>query len=282
MRIAITGANGFIGSQLVNYFITNGYEVLLLQRNQPAKMLAGATYAHYDLNDPTVLPALENVDALIHTAYMPYTTTNGANEKNVQGTLALYNLCLAKQIYFVFLSSMSAHENALSVYGKHKYELQNTLDTHKCLILRLGLVIGQQGLFSRLNQSLRKSPFVFLAGGGQQPIQPVYIDDVVKVIVESLSIKRTGIYTLAEARVYTMRELFMAIAKKAGKKPVFIDVPYWVVATGINFIELLHLPFPVSKENLLGLKQLQSFDTRSDLEKLSIRPVSLKEALQRL
>ena len=282
MRIAITGANGFIGSRLVDYFLALGHEVLLLQRVQPKLIPAGASYAAYDLNNPEDLPSLKNIDALIHTAYMPFSSTNGATEKNLKGTLALYNLCIEQKIYFVFLSSMSAHQNALSEYGKHKFELQQQLDRSKCLILRLGLVIGPQGLFSRLSKSLGKSPFMFLAGGGLQPIQPVYIDDVARVIAESVSIKRTGIYTLAEARVYTIRDLFLAIAEKAGKRPIFIDVPYWIIGAGIGMVELLHLPFPVSKENLLGLKQLKSSSTQADLDKLGINPLSLHEALKRI
>lgn len=280
MRIAITGANGFIGGRLADYFLALGHEVLLLQRMQPEHIPAGASYAAYDLNTPQDLPSLKNVDALIHTAYMPFSSSNGATEKNLKGTLALYNLCIDQKIYFVFLSSMSAHQNALSEYGKHKFVLQQRLDHSKCLILRLGLVIGSKGLFSRLSKSLSKSPFMFLAGGGLQPIQPVYIDDVVEVIAESLSIKRTGIYTLAEARVYTMKELFLAIAEKAGKKPIFIDVPYWIIGAGISMVELLHLHFPVSKENLLGLKQLEPSTTQADLDKLGVNPVSLREALR--
>ena len=79
-----------------------------------------------------------------------------------------------------------------------------------------------------------------------------------------------------------MKEFSAAVAEKAGKKPLFISIPYWMVGMGIGAIELLHLPFPVSKENLLGLKQLQSEDTGEDLSKLGITLLDLKESLAKL
>ncbi len=282
MRIAITGSNGFIGNELARHFLSNGYEVLLLQRKAPESLLLGATCQAYDINTPDVLPNLTDVDALVHTAYMPFNGNNNSTEKNIKATLALYNLCLSQGVHFVFLSSMSAHANALSQYGKHKFELENQLNSDKCLILKLGLVIGEQGLFNRIYNSFKKMPFAVLVGGGTQPVQTIYIGDVVKVIANCIAQKRIGTYTLASGKVYTMAELFIAIAAKAGKTPIFISVPYWLVSCGIKTIELVHLPLSVSSENLLGLKQLQAFDTSDDLRKLGITPLDLQQSLNLL
>lgn len=282
MRIAITGSNGFIGHELVSCFLAKGNEVLLLQRKRPGQLLPGTFFQEYDLNKPGTLSGLEGVDVVIHAAYMPFNATDNASEKNIKGTLALYHLCLTRGIQFVFLSSISAHAHALSQYGKHKYELEQQLDNRKCLILKLGLVIGKDGLFNRIYQSFKKMPFAVLIEGGSQPVQTVYIGDVMKVIADSIVAKRTGIYTIASPEVYTMKELLTAIANKAGRKPLFISVPYWMVSSGIDIIELLHLPFPVSNENLLGLKQLQATDTGADLNKLGLSLLDLKSSIDLL
>jgi hypothetical protein len=79
-----------------------------------------------------------------------------------------------------------------------------------------------------------------------------------------------------------MKELFSVIAAKAGKHLWFISIPYWLVGLGIKAIELLHLPFPVSSENLNGLRQLQSYDNTSDLQALGIVPLELKETIDLL
>jgi len=282
MRIAITGSNGFIGSELVAYLLSAGHEVLLLQRKKPAVLPTGAFYQPYDMNWPERMLDLTGVDALVHTAYMPFTTTNNAESVNVHTTLRLSNQCSANGVHFIFLSSMSAHEDALSEYGKYKFKLEKRLDTSKCLILRLGLVIGNEGLFSRIYNSFKKTALAVLIAGGKQPVQPIYIGDVVRVIAKCIAEKRKGKFTVAVNHAYTMKELSAAIAAKAGKKPLFISVPYWMANLGIGLIELLHLPFPVSKENLLGLQQLRAEDTSADLDKLGINLLDLKASLDKL
>jgi len=104
----------------------------------------------------------------------------------------------------------------------------------------------------------------------------------VRVIDRCIAEKLTGKFTLAVNRVYTMKELSATIAAKAGKKPLFISVPYWLVSLGIWFVELLHLPFPVSNENLLGLEQLRSEDTGDDLRKLSVELLDLDASIKQL
>jgi len=185
-------------------------------------------------------------------------------------------------VLFVFLSSMSAHENALSDYGKHKFEIEQKLEKEQCLILKLGLVLGKQGLFSRIQSSIQKTGLAVLIGGGKQPVQVIYIGDLLLCLDTCITEKRTGSYCLAYPEIYTMKDLFKEIADKIKRKVYFISIPYALVSMGISAIGLLHLPFPVSHENLLGLKQLRAFDTSKDLKILGLSLMSLKQALKQL
>lgn len=271
MRIAITGSNGFIGNELTNHLLRQGHEVFLMQRQPPTSLLPNSHYIPYDLNQAPLLPEIPHLDAVVHTAYIPFSKTNSSTQKNVEGTLALYNYCRINGIHFTFLSSLSAHEDALSEYGKHKFNLENKLDSASCLILKLGMVTGERGLYSRIKTSLKKSPILFLIGGGQQPVQPVTVEVVVLVITNSILIKRTGIFFLASPKISTLKEMMYNIATSSGKKPLFIPIPYWLAQFGICLVETLRLPFPVSNENLLGLKQLRAFDTQKDWELLVMK-----------
>lgn len=282
MRIAITGANGFVGNELVHYFLAEGNEVWLLQRKKPQMPYARAVYKPYHLDDTSTIPDLTGVDVLIHTAYIAYEGDKQSTVANIKGTIALYEVCQAKGIYFIFLSSLSAHKGAISQYGKHKFELEKKLDKRHCLILKLGLVIGNRGLFNRIKQSVMRTRLALMIGGGNQPVQTIFISDVARVIDKCIHTQRTGIFNVATPRVYSMKDLFSTVAKKAGKTLIFIPIPYFIAETGIRLIELLHLPFPVSSENLLGLKQLRPFSTQPDLEELDIELTDLEESVSRL
>lgn len=271
MRIGITGSNGFIGSALTNYFLSVGHEVFLLQRKKPDVLRPKTVYCHFDLNEQNdVEEYVSGLHVLIHTAFIPELNGNHSSQKNIERTLALSNACLKHQVYFVFLSSLSAHEEALSAYGKHKFELENKLEKSASLILKLGLVTGTEGLYSRIKSIAAQSKFILLVGGGNQPEQTVAVEDVVKVIASCIHQKLTGIYFLASPEVVTLKEIFADLASQAGTKPVFIPVPFFIAEIGIGLLQLLQISSPVSKENLLGLKRMRAFDTKADWEKFGL------------
>lgn len=270
MRVGITGSNGFIGSELVKHFVLQENEVVLYQRRKPETIQANTSFVHFDLNDVTTVPDVSKLDVLIHTAFMPFEKGNNSSKKNVEKTFALSEACIKHNVQFVFFSTLSAHETALSEYGRHKYELEKKLDSSKVLILKLGLVIGEEGLYSRIKNIVTKSKIIPMIGGGNQPEQIVLISDVIKTIALCIEKKTTGIYCLASHRTYTLKEIFSHAAKQSGRTPLFIPVPYFVADIAISLVELLHLPFPVSKENLLGLKRMVPFETKEDLMKLGV------------
>jgi len=73
MRIFLTGATGFIGSQIIPQLLEGGHQVLGLTRSDAgAKQLAtaGAEVHRGDLEDPTTLRrGAEKADAVIHCAF---------------------------------------------------------------------------------------------------------------------------------------------------------------------------------------------------------------------
>jgi nucleoside-diphosphate-sugar epimerase len=70
MKVALTGATGFVGSHILTELREHGYEVTALVRKDPEVVAAhGATPAVVDLYDrPTVVRLLSDAEAAIHTA----------------------------------------------------------------------------------------------------------------------------------------------------------------------------------------------------------------------
>src|SRR5258705_7138122 len=72
MRVALTGATGFVGSHVLAELLEHGHEVTALVRDQPRANTVeghGAAPAVVDIYDrPAVVSLLRDVDAAIHTA----------------------------------------------------------------------------------------------------------------------------------------------------------------------------------------------------------------------
>jgi NADH dehydrogenase len=280
MKIAITGSTGFIGSELVSYFMAQGHEVIKLQR----RSITAPDERFFDVRSPHSIPDLRGIDALIHTAFLKYDSRKNpdSSDINISMALALEQACRDAGCAFVFLSTMSAHVDAISHYGKHKYEIEQRLDRSYSLILRLGLVIGRQGLFDTIRTAIAKSSFIPLVGSGSQPIQTIAMTDICRIIETALNKKMKGLYSVGSEKVYTLRELYIAIAERLHKKPTFIAIPYMAVDIALSAIAVLRIPFNVSKENLLGLKQLRAFDTSEDIKKIGVPVMDMTQALDKL
>jgi dihydroflavonol-4-reductase len=70
-RVLITGANGFIGSNLCRYFLDHSYEVAaLVRRSSDLHFLEGlaVTLAYADLAKPGIVDLPTGIDYVIHAA----------------------------------------------------------------------------------------------------------------------------------------------------------------------------------------------------------------------
>lgn len=122
MKIAITGATGFVGTHLLDAALGQGHSVqALTRRPQPARdrveWIAG------DLQDRSALERLvDGADAVIHVAgTINAPNAAGFDKGNVQGTLAMLAAATAGGVRrFVHVSSLAAREPKLSLYGGSK------------------------------------------------------------------------------------------------------------------------------------------------------------------
>jgi nucleoside-diphosphate-sugar epimerase len=138
--VAITGANGYVGSALRAAFSAAGYRVVALQRSAPA---AGAAGAHmpYSLEGGLTTRLADNVVAVVHCAYDLRARDRAEIERiNLRGTEKL--ILGVGGIPIVLISSMSAYPGTQQLYGRTKLACEDLVAGHGGTSLRLGLVYG--------------------------------------------------------------------------------------------------------------------------------------------
>lgn len=77
MKIFLTGANGFLGKQVVEDLVNNGHEVVLFSRRQPDQKWTSFEWIQGDCNDlPTCITAMQGrgIDGIMHVAAIPSPT----------------------------------------------------------------------------------------------------------------------------------------------------------------------------------------------------------------
>jgi uncharacterized protein YbjT (DUF2867 family) len=122
LTIAITGATGFVGQAVLDRAAAQGVEIRALVR-KPQALRAGVEWVAGDLDDTAALTRLvERAEAVIHIAGVVNAPDEaGFTAGNVAGTLNVVTAAmLAGTPRFVHVSSLSAREPQLSVYGASK------------------------------------------------------------------------------------------------------------------------------------------------------------------
>ena len=123
MKLALTGATGFVGSHVLDLALEQGHGVRALTRREQAPR-AGVEWVRGDLDDREALARLvEGTDAVIHIAGVVGATSADAFERgNVAGTRHMVEASKQAAIpRFVHVSSLAAREPELSLYCGSKF-----------------------------------------------------------------------------------------------------------------------------------------------------------------
>lgn len=120
--IAVTGATGFVGQSLLDRAGEAGIDVRALTR-KPQEKRKGVTWISGDLGDQKALNRMcQGAEAVIHIAGVVNAhDPAGFEEGNVAGTLNVIEAARKAGVgRLIFVSSLSAREPGLSVYGQSK------------------------------------------------------------------------------------------------------------------------------------------------------------------
>jgi nucleoside-diphosphate-sugar epimerase len=257
--VAITGANGYLGTVFATAFESSGFSVRKLVR-EPSR--SGSDRA-FVLGVPIEQEALAGVDVLIHCAYdLTWTTRRDIWETNVFGSNALFDLAVSSGVRrTIAVSSMSAYSGTRQVYGRAKLEVETAALSRGMVVVRPGLVYGPGG--GGMAGTLRRlTALPLLPDFGDAAHQfTVHEDDLASAVIalaltDSLATQPVGIAHADPVQFRTLLSEFAAGNNNAGNKDLdlrFLPTPSMAVYAALRIAEFLHLSLPVRADSLLGL-----------------------------
>jgi nucleoside-diphosphate-sugar epimerase len=219
----------------------------------------------------------------VHAAYVKHDNKHpDALNVNVEGAKRLLKASRQYKLQRnVFISSMSAHVGAESVYGKQKLAIEKLFTGSDCTIIRSGLIMGDGGIVKQMTGFMKSKHAAPLIGGGKQPLQVIAVYDLIRVIKVILTKNISGTFTIATPEVYTYKTFYKALTKQLGTVVVFIPVPLGILMGITKLTTVLHLPMAINEDNVLGLKNLRSAKTAADLQTLGIELDNLDQILSK-
>src|SRR5437667_4038214 len=250
MRVAVTGANGFVGRHVVARLLLGGHNVRPLISERPGAEeelpdSGGRTLEvrRADVRKPESLRgAFDGCDAVVHTVAIPTERKQRFAEVNVAGVAHVVAEARRAGVRrIVHMSALGGDPASPYPYLRSKGEGQALVTGSGIpyVVLRPSLLFGEgDDFFPRLAFSLM-FPVVPVPGNGKSRFQPVHVDDIAQALVAALERPLTaGVHEIRGAEPVTYDELLAETMRGTGKhRPTF------------------HLPVPLMKPPalLMGL-----------------------------
>jgi nucleoside-diphosphate-sugar epimerase len=229
VKVAVTGASGFIGRHVVADLETRGAEVAIVRR---------------PFERDTLTTSLRGARAVVHLAGV--VSTMRARDyftANVDGTRAVADAARAAGVRMVHISSLAAGgpapasaprseddaPNPITPYGQSKLESERVLagmSGLRWIALRPGVVYGprDRALYPLFQMAARG--FLPLVGRTDAAYTLIHVSDVVRAIAAAIEsdVERDAIF-VGHAKPATTRELVDGVQLALGTNAWIIRVP---------------------------------------------------------
>ena len=290
MNLLITGANGFLGVNIKDYFDHNYVKSTLDLKN-----------ADYNSNLSIQVPIFKNsFDVVLHAAGKAHSVPKTEGDKqaffdvNLQGTI---NLCAGLEKSglpksFVFVSTVAVYgleegENIteeLPLLGNTPYALSKIqaeqflvewCSEHNVIltILRPSLIAGPNppGNLGAMIQGIKTGKYLNI-GGGKARKSVLMVQDIANLL--PLVALKGGVYNICDSNHPSFRELEGIICKQLNK-PEVISIPLFLAKIIAKIGDALGSRAPINSDKLLKITKSLTFNNEKAKRELGWQPLDV-------
>ena len=263
MKVAITGATGFVGSCLVEKLHALGMKVLVLTRNsnRAQRLFPNATYPNLEITayTPTITGSwqneIANCEAIVNLAGAGISEGRWTTERK-QEILNSRKLTTQKIVEAIANNEKKpqvlVNASAVGYYGTSETGTFDENSPHgndflakvcqeweteankvvnsgvRLVILRFGIVLGMGGALGKMI-----TPFKLFTGGpigsGEQWFSWIHMNDIVNLIVQALTkSEMSGVYNATAPHPVRMAELSTTMGEVMNR-PSWLPVPAFAI-----------------------------------------------------
>ena len=299
-NVTIFGGTGFLGRYIVNRLSKLGYIINIVTRtpNEAIYLKTSGNVGQVKLTEGS-FSNLNNFTSLFKTSDIIINCVGILNEEGDQTFKKLHSdipeklAILAKKSgvkKFIHISSIGANPKSDSKYSKSKgiAEVKILKAFPEAIIFRPSIVFGSEDQFFNLFSQISCISPILPIVGGKTKFQPVYVDDIAKMVVGVLQIeapntkKNNRIYELGGPEIISFRSLMVKMLSVIYRKKLIINLPFWLAKAMCPLILILNkltfkkIPLLITEDSVKQLKydNIVSEEYMS-FEDLDIKPKSL-------
>ncbi len=278
--ILVLGGTGHTGERLCRRLVRNDVKVRVLTRTPDsavAESLAadGCEIMEGDTTRRWLLwGALEDCEALVSCSHIRHA------EPIVQ---ACYRcgvervICMSSTRRFSRVESGSVNE----VLGGEATIMDTSLDW---TVVRPAMIFGgcRDGNLTRVVEWIRKHRWIPVIGTGRALLQPVFVEDVVSVLMECLrrSTARRKAYTIAGPEPMSWRQMISTIADEMNLAVRTVPIPASLALAGTKLFRPLATWKGITRNTILRTQEDKAYDISEAIHDLHFEPRHFREAIR--
>jgi uncharacterized protein YbjT (DUF2867 family) len=272
--ITLYGGSGFIGRHVVRAIAKTGARMRIAVRRpelcghlQPLGGVGqiNVVQANVRFPDSLIGPA-EGADAVINLVGILFPTGkqtfNAVQDEGARHVAEAARTAGARAL--VHVSAIGADKDAPSVYARSKAAGETAVAEvfPAAVILRPSVVFGpEDDFFNRFGALARIAPVLPLIGGGHTRLQPVFVGDVAKAVVASLTGKAAAQapYELGGPEILTLKQVMQRVLDYTMRRRLLVPLPFWLATVQAAFLQWLPTPpLTVDQVRLLRIDNVVS------------------------
>lgn len=297
MRIAVTGASGFVGGAVCRALAAQGITAYAFGRRPtvPVTHVGGAPYRSWDLTRGPI-PDAPRVDAVVHCAggvtdWGPAPALFAANLTGTRNALASFpgarfvHVSTAS-VYDPFRPSVMAREDEapvsryMNAYGASKAAAERLARDRGAIILRPHAVYGpgDTTLLPRVLSAVR-GPLLPAVGTGRQRVSLTSVGNLVQgCVLAATGPADSGVFNIADAAPVTIDDAFREILRERGvrARPVYLPAgaarPLAALAEGAFLLARRPEPPRITRYAVSHLAVERTFDITAAEKTLGYAP----------
>jgi nucleoside-diphosphate-sugar epimerase len=267
-KILITGGSGFLGINLIRYFLERGYEIRSLdiaefdypERNKIEAVLG-------DIRDKAIVDkCMESIDIVVHAAAaLPLYPKGEIYSTDIDGVKNVLESAFNHKVErFIHISSTAVYgipdhhplyENdklqGVGPYGKCKILAEEICEGYRkkgmCVsIIRPKSFIGPErlGVFALFYDWVKDGKNFPMIGSGNNRYQLLDVEDLCEAIYLCATLdkkKASDTFNIGAKKFTTMKEDYQAVLDEAGFGKRIIGFPAWPMIWTLRILEFFHL-----------------------------------------
>jgi uncharacterized protein YbjT (DUF2867 family) len=294
-RVVIFGGAGFLGTYLVKELAKTHAKIIIVSRGRDSNnivKICGSvgqiSFAKLDSNDhKSVKKVIKGATHVINLIGIMFESKNNTfTDAHVKMPMVIGRACLEEGVKsLIHISALGVNRVSESKYASTKVEGEKILlqSFPNATIIRPSAIFGAGDNFTNLFNKISKiSPFIPMIGGGYTKMQPLYVGDLAKALLQILSIDQEysagKIFEFGGPKVLTLRSIVAKILEVSKRKRGYLYIPFFFAKYGATILKLFN-------SRLLTLDQVQllQYDNilygESGFKVLGVKPTPLEAVL---